>query len=222
MKDVRVGLSTLFIVSAISAAAAFAIGRSTGGPPPTIGHDHDPEPPAAAAPPPVATTNDLPVGHPPVDPNATPPPQAPATTSLTWKVPARWTEVPNPSSMRIATYRPTRAAGDTADAEVSVTQAGGSVTANADRWVSQFDAEGQKTAKRTTKTIAGLEVTFVEVEGTFAGMGGGKGDSGFALVGAIVATPGMPHFFKITGPKKTVKEARPDLDALLATMTTKS
>jgi len=125
--------------------------------------------------------------------------------------------------MRIATYRPPRASGDTSDADVSVTQAGGSIGANADRWVGQFDAEGQKSAKKTTKKIAGFEVTIVEVEGTFqGGMGGGRPEGGWALLGAIVATPGMPHFFKMTGPKKTVDGARKDFDALLASLATKA
>ena len=223
MKDVRIGLSTLFIVSALASAAAFALGRSTSSSPQAATREPDPAPePAPQSFPPTQTAAaELPVGHPPVDPSATPLP-APPATNLTWKVPNRWETLPNPSTMRLATYRPARAAGDTADADVSVTQAGGSVGANADRWVGQFDADAQKSAKRTTKTIAGLEVTIVEVEGTFGGgMGAKSADAGYALLGAIVATPGMPHFFKITGPKKTVQQARPDLDALLATMTIK-
>ncbi len=224
MKDVRVGLSTLFIISALSSAAAFALGRSTSTAPATATRELDPppEPPPQSFPPAQTAAAELPVGHPPVDPNATPPP-APPAKDLAWKVPARWETLANPSTMRLATYRPTRAAGDTTDADISVTQAGGTVAANADRWVGQFDAEAQKTAKRTTKTIAGLEVTLVEVEGTFGGgMGAKSADANYALLGAIVATPGMPHFFKITGPKKTVQQARPDLEALLASMTIKN
>ena len=71
--------------------------------------------------------------------------------------------------------------------------------------------------------LRGRHVTIVEVEGTFGGgMGPGQGaKEGWALLGAIVATPGMPHFFKLTGPAKTVKDARPQLDELVASLTTK-
>ncbi len=75
----------------------------------------------------------------------------------------------------------------------------------------------QARAKRETKKIAGLEVTLVEVDGAYSGMGT-KAEGGMALLGAIVATPDLPHFFKITGPKRTVQAARADLDALLASL----
>jgi hypothetical protein len=123
--------------------------------------------------------------------------------------------------MRLATYRVPRATGDSDDAELSIMQAGGTVEANATRWVGQFDAEGQKTAKRTTRKVGALEITVVEVQGTFTG-GMGKeptSGAGFALLGAIVATPGMPHFFKLTGPAKTVLAARAEFDALVASLT---
>lgn len=104
-----------------------------------------------------------------------------------------------------------------------MSQAGGSVDANVDRWIGQFGADANKTAKRTKKKIAGFDVTVVEVEGTFAGgMMGMKSDrgpsEGWALLGAIVETPGMPHFFKMTGPAKSVRAARAELDELLASL----
>ena len=38
-----------------------------------------------------------------------------AATTITWKVPPRWKEMPNSSSMRLATYRVPRAEGDKAE-----------------------------------------------------------------------------------------------------------
>jgi hypothetical protein len=239
MKDVRVSFSTLLIVSAIVGAGAFAAGRSTGGQAtsstitmaadPRANDLHPQDPHEQGLPGAPQDDEPLPPGHPPFDPNGAMPGAGPAADtsepSLEWKVPARWKVVPNPSTMRIATYRVPHAASDSVDAEVSVTQAGGSVEANADRWVGQFDAEGQKHAKRTTKKIAGFDVTIVEVEGTYAG-GMAMGSSGgappeaanTALLGAIVGTPGMPYFFKMTGPARSVHDARADLDSLLASM----
>jgi hypothetical protein len=41
------------------------------------------------------------------------------------------------------------------------------------------------------------------------------------MLGAIVETQGMPHFVKMTGPVKSVKAARAELDELLASITPK-
>jgi hypothetical protein len=219
----RFSISTVVIVSAIVGAAAFAAGRSM--------HDGGSSSAGAAmaiaSEPPVATTTSttLPPGHPPVESTTAtttlPSPAASAESSLSWKVPAKWQVVPNASSMRLATYR----IGP--DAEMAVSQAGGAIDANVDRWIGQFGPDAKKNAKVTTKKVSGLDVTIVEVEGTYGGgmaMGPNAGSGskeGWALLGAIVATPGMPHFFKLTGPAKTVKDARQELDQLLASLTTK-
>lgn len=227
MQDVRIRLSSAIALAVLVGAGAFAAGRSTGGSNTVVVREPEPisnpQLSGGEATPPSETSTALPPGHPAVDPNSAPPPVAAPETSLTWKVPARWQTVPNTSSMRIATYRIPRAAGDDADADVSVTQAGGTVQANVDRWMGQFGPEAKGAAKQSTKKIAGLDVTIVEVEGTYnGGMGGDKAATKAALLGAIVATEGMPHFFKITGPAKTVLAARAELDALLASLATKS
>lgn len=145
-----------------------------------------------------------------------------AASPVQWTVPARWKEAPNPSSMRLATYKIPKAGSDAEDAEMSVSQAGGGTTANLDRWVGQFDEAAQKTVKKSERTVSGFKTTVVELEGTFAGgsmMGGPSSPKpGFALIGAIVETPGMAHFFKLTGPAATVKGARAEVDALLGSI----
>ena len=153
---------------------------------------------------------------------------AAAPSSLEWKAPARWQSVPNTSTMRLATYRVPRAPGDSEDAELAITQAGGSVEANAVRWIGQFDAAGQKTAKRSTRKVGALEIAIVEAQGNYAdGMGMGMGTephagsgsgSGRALLGAIISTPGTPHFLKLTGPAKSVLAARAEFDAMIASL----
>lgn len=242
MNEARFSLTTLLAVVIIVGAGAFAAGRQTssqiapapetvtetrgaatagvGGEALPPGHTHAGEP---------APGQDLPPGHPPVDPAAAAAsafaPAAAQDSSLAWKAPPRWESMPNASSMRLATYRVPRAAGDPADADVSISQAGGAIDANIDRWIGQFEGEAAKNAKRTKRKVAGLDVTIVEIEGTYSGgMGMGKNDGpakDWALLGAIVATPGMPHFFKITGPARTVRAARPELDALLSTLATR-
>lgn len=234
MKDVQVRLSTLLAVTAIVGAGAFAAGRSTSsGTSGSMQTAHaEPPPPPAAALPAEGDNQPLPPNHPPIG-NAPGDPHggggagaghddnAAAPATITWKVPPRWKEIPNTSSMRIATYRVPHAAGEETDADVSVMQAGGSVESNVERWIGQFGPEAKSKSKSAKKKIGQFEVTIVEAEGTYGGMGGGKAEENAALLGAIVETPDMPHFFKITGSKKTVQSARAELDALLASIAPK-
>jgi hypothetical protein len=243
LSEVRLSAPTVLVIAVVSAAAAYAAARGgvTTSDPVTVPEQ---APPASFAPstpgafegpsdlPPghpavpsdQGAPSDLPPGHPVVDPLvergtrvAEPGEEA---AKLGWKTPPRWEKVPNPSSMRLATYRIPHAAGDAEDPELSVSQAGGSVEANAQRWIDQFDAEARKGARRTTRKVNDLDVTIVEVEGTFGGgMSKDRGEEeGFMLLGAIVATRGMPHFFKLTGPAKSVKAARSEFDALVASI----
>jgi hypothetical protein len=174
----------------------------------------------------------MPPGHPPIGPGGGASAAMPGmmgggaaggeAQAITWTMPARCKAAPNPSSMRIATYVIPHAAADKDDAEMSVSQAGGGTAANLDRWVGQFDEPSKKTLKKTERTAGGFKTTVVEIEGAFAsgGMMGGPPTTkpGWALVGAIVETPGMAHFFKLTGPAATVKSARGEVDALLSSI----
>jgi hypothetical protein len=136
--------------------------------------------------------------------------------AIKWQAPSRWASAPNPSSLRIATYRVPHAAPDAEDGDLSVARAGGDVEANIERWLDQLGGGGRAT--RTERTVAGLRVHVVEADGTYAGMGA-QPRTGWALLGAVVETPGEPYFFKLTGPARTVHAARADFDALLASIT---
>ncbi|WP_437331045.1 hypothetical protein [Sorangium sp. So ce381] len=180
-----------------------------------------PEPTATSAPEPPATST------PAAPAEATPAPKpAPAGGQqaggeLAWDAPASFESAPNPNSMRKATYKIKRAAGDTEDAELSVSQAGGSVDANITRWAGQFSQKSDDSPKRTDLKAGDLKVTVVEVKGTFAGSGmpgmpASDPKPNYALLGAIAETPsGGLWFFKMTGPEKTVTGARADFDKLV-------
>jgi hypothetical protein len=244
--NTRVSLPTVLVIVAVVGAGAFAAGQSMSSlssPPLSLvttpmgmpqseemseGNElqqsERPSMMGAGAPP----AGELPAGHPPIGPMdparaQMEPPGSPATAAeppLEWKAPARWQLVPSASTMRLATYRVPHAPGDAVDAELSIMQAGGTVEANADRWIGQFDASGQKGARRSTRKVGPLEITIVDVQGTYSG-GMSKDSSaasGWALRGAIVSMPDMPCFFKLTGPAKTVSAASAEFDALVASL----
>jgi hypothetical protein len=99
---------------------------------------------------------------------------------------------------------------------------GGSVQANMDRWIGQFQSKDP--AKRDQRTVHNLKVTTVDVSGAYAGMAGpmAKGNSGpkpnYRLLGAIVEGPQGSIFFKLTGPAKTIAQNQAAFDRLLASL----
>ena len=170
---------------------------------------------------PAATAQAPAVTAPAVTASAAPP----ALGDISWTMPVAWQTVPSPSSMRKATYKITKAAGDPEDAEMSVTQVGGGVDANVQRWAGQFQ-DSKDAPKRTQRTVGAVKVTVVEMHGTFSGSGmpgapaaGPK--KGYGLLGAIVESTDPPYFFKMSGPDKTVTAARADFDKLVGSFAAK-
>jgi hypothetical protein len=158
----------------------------------------------------------LPPNHPPIGAGMSPHGSAPAADdeppSLIWKKPAAWDDAPNASSMRLATYRVP------GGAEVSVSRAGGNTEANIQRWVGQFDPVGHQA--RAEKTPHGVHVVTVDLAGTYVGGGMAMGSQAearpdWAMVAAIAQGPGLPYFFKMTGPAAALRTARPAFDHLV-------
>ena len=216
----RKSVVTTVVVVIIAFAAMFAATRRTE----PAGTHSSPAVSVSAAPsgslPPghPSVKSKLPPGHPAVGgmtavPSLMLPPEASRPT-IEWAIPKRWVVYPNASPLRIATYRVPKSYGDIEDPEMSVMRAGGDVESNATRWIGQFDQPSRASAKRTEKKVGDLEVTIVEVEGTFTNQEGDP-EPNWALLGAIVKTPVAAHFFKLTGPKKSMTDARAEFDALI-------
>jgi hypothetical protein len=174
--------------------------------------------PAPSAPPQGAPASDAPKGS-----DA---PTRKGPTDVAYDVPEGWQKVENPSPMRKATFKIPRAEGDTEDAEMSVSQAGGTVDQNVTRWSGQFQSGKDDKTSRVDRKVGELSVTVVEIRGAFSGMAmpgapaaGPKPD--WALLGAIVETEGSLTFFKLTGPEKTVTAARPGFDKLVDSLRAK-
>ena len=142
---------------------------------------------------------------------------------LSFKAPQGWASEPNPSNMRVATFKLPATPGDANDGELAIfffgQQQGGSTEANVQRWINQFTPEA-KSPQPTMKIekVNGVQVTRVTVEGTYAsGMPGQPTTpkTGYALLGAIAQGPSGNVFFKLTGPKKSVQKAKPQFEALI-------
>ncbi|EYF05314.1 hypothetical protein [Chondromyces apiculatus] len=190
---------------AVALAAAAPACSKTPEPPPSTQPERNAPPPGVAP---------LSGGHPAA------PTAAQGGTEVSWDVPSGWETAPNPSPMRKATYKIKKAEGDPEDAELSVSQAGGSVEQNVQRWVGQFEQKPGEEKRTTTRKVGDISVTVVEVGGTFKsgmpGMGPTEPKTNWALLGAIAETPGgVTWFFKLTGPAKTVTAARADFDKLV-------
>jgi hypothetical protein len=132
--------------------------------------------------------------------------------------------------MRVAEFVIPRAAGDAEDAEAIIYffgGTGGSADANVARWIGQIQQpDGSSTAekaKRNSTTINGLNVTTVDVSGTYVaevrpGATEHYNKPGFRLRAAVIETPRGPYYIKLTGPAKTVAAADADFKALLASL----
>ncbi len=147
--------------------------------------------------------------------------------SLVWTKPAAWADVPPSSPMRKAQYKVPGAAGE---AECAVfyfgAGQGGDPAANAQRWASQFTppagVKAEDNLKTSTIDVGGIKVTMVEVKGTYSG-GGMMGQpstplANAMLLGAIAEGPDANWFFKLTGPEKTVADARAAFDGMIKSL----
>jgi hypothetical protein len=142
---------------------------------------------------------------------------------VAYDAPRSWT-VTKARPMIKAAYGVPKADGDTEDGELTVSQVGGSVDQNLQRWAQQLDKQPGD-VKRSERTVNGLKITIVEIHGTYGGMAmpGASAPAkkpGFALLGAIADTS-PPTFFKLVGPDKTVAAAHGDFDALVGSVRAK-
>jgi len=141
-----------------------------------------------------------------------------------WSVPDRWTKQ-GERPMRVVTYTIPAAEGDSEPGECAVFYfgggQGGDIDMNIQRWGSQFENAGE--AQKSSSQVNGMNVTRVEIAGTYLAPGGpmmesqGKKEN-HRLLGAIVEGPEGTVFFKFTGPAKTIDAAKGEFDAMLGSI----
>ncbi len=147
-----------------------------------------------------------------------------SVAGIQWSVPKHWTEQ-GARQMRAATYTIPAAQGDPEPAECAVfyfgNSQGGSVDANIDRWVGQF--ETKTPPAKSERDVNGMKVTLVQIAGSYLAPAGpmmesqGKKDN-YRLLGAIVEGPQGSVFFKLTGAAKTVGECEEGFDAMVGSL----
>lgn len=172
-----------------------------------------PEASGSSAMPPAADGSGAPAGE-----------SAAATPGLAWNVPARWSDQ-GARSMRLATYGIPATGGDSEGGECAVfyfgPKQGGGIDENLDRWVGQFEHPRQP--QRGSKSYNGFAVKTVEVRGDYLAPSGPMMQSSgtkanWMLLGAIAVGPNGNVFFKLTGPEKTVSNARKEFEDLLGSL----
>ena len=135
---------------------------------------------------------------------------------MTFTRPAGWEWVEPTSSMRKAQFKVKDAKGEAA-AEVIFFQfpgGAGTVKANVDRWLGQFQEPRDKINSNVEElTVGKTKVTYVQAEGTYSsGMPGGPKTpmKNYALVGAIISPETSRNgdiYVRLTGPKELVKSS---------------
>jgi hypothetical protein len=138
--------------------------------------------------------------------------------------PAGWEWVEPASSMRKGQLKVKDAEGK-ASAEVVFFQfpgGAGTVKANVDRWLGQFEEPRDKiNAKVEEVTIGKAKVTYVQAEGTYSsGMPGHPATpmKDYALIGAIISPESSTDgdvYVRITGPKALVKASAAEFKKMI-------
>lgn len=192
------------------------------------GCDQNVAPPGAARrAEPATRVGNEPQSRPPADEAAATKTTGDSAAGLGWTPPANWISEP-PRTMRAATYGvpPVTGQGEAGECAVFYFGAGqgGDVAANLQRWISQFQQPGGKSSEEAAKTakqkINGLNVTTIDLSGTYLASAGPMAPSreskpGYRLLGAIVEAPQGNVFFKFTGPAQTVADNAGAFQAML-------
>lgn len=144
--------------------------------------------------------------------------------------PSGWTSSPKP--MRTANYVIPASPGDERDGEMAVFYfgpgQGGGVNANVQRWLGQFvQADGSPmtpdSAERSEKQVGGMQVTLLDVSGTylfkpFPMAPRATPLEGYRMLAAIVQGPDAPIFFKLTAPARTAAAAEAEFRRVIESL----
>ena len=136
---------------------------------------------------------------------------------LRFKAPAEWVVEKPSSNMRVAQYKLPKVDGDSEDASLVLyffgSNQGGSVQANLERWISQFEqpdgSSSAAKAKVESLTINQLKISTIDLAGTYVaetapGSGVRHNTPNYRLRAAVIETPKGAYYVKLVGPTKTL------------------
>jgi hypothetical protein len=137
--------------------------------------------------------------------------------------PAGWKEEKPSYRLRFKQFKIPRADGDEADGEMYVTRGiSGNKEDNLKRWQGQFlPPEGKKiddVTKVAEIKVAGCEVMYVDIQGTYLDgppmqpAAQKKRRPNYRMLAVQFEGPDNPYHIKLTGPAKTVAEAKKGFD----------
>jgi hypothetical protein len=138
-----------------------------------------------------------------------------------WTAPKTWVRK-SPGMMLLAEYAVPKAEGDKQDGRLTVSQLGGGVEGNIDRWKGQFSKLDKQ--NQETFDLDKLKVTLVDLSGVYNDsrgmMGPSVARSGYRMLGAVVEVPGQPtlYFLKCYGPEKTIAAHADEIKGFIRSM----
>ncbi|MDG2124243.1 MAG: hypothetical protein P8J87_11120 [Verrucomicrobiales bacterium] len=140
---------------------------------------------------------------------------APAELPFQWDTPEGWTDVASTGMLRAANLR--FGSAGSGECYFGVMNGdGGGLEANVNRWREQMgleplDAEGIGALSKAG--LLGSDAVEIDLEGSFRGMGGGAGKSGYRMLGRLAVRRDMAFFVKMTGTAEEVGANRAEFAA---------
>ncbi|MCF6310819.1 MAG: hypothetical protein L3J39_00050 [Verrucomicrobiales bacterium] len=99
--------------------------------------------------------------------------------------------------------------GKESEGQCYVSRVGGGLVANLNRWRGQMGLKpisAEEIEKLPKRLLFGMESTYVELDGSFKGMGSPEAKPDYRMVGLVLSMPDVSFFVKMTGPKALLIE----------------
>ena len=148
-----------------------------------------------------------------------------ANGNLMFEATGDWKSVKPKSRMLEFEIEVPKVEGDEANGRLTIMGAGGSIDANIQRWEGQFgQPDGSATEAKTKEfTVDEMEVTMVDISGTFTQTMGGPMSGGKKvestdqrMLAAIIETPESGNYFvKLVGPADTIKANEAEFEKMI-------
>lgn len=133
-----------------------------------------------------------------------------AEGAILFKVPGHWKKVQPKSNIIEAEFAIEKSEGEDANGRVTLSQSGGSIQQNLDRWYGQFEMDGEP-GEPVVKEVNKVKVHVVDLKGTYLDTMGNPGGpaskkDNYRMLAAIIELPEGKYFVKCYGPAKMMEK----------------